>query len=316
MAPEDPVAAGWGAGGARTDNVCRARTAPPQAAPAPPVAPVGVPQAPVAKTPEALPVGMQHAHVAPVQPPPARVAKTKAAPVRHTPTGQPPAYAVPLQPPEAALGPHVTAGGVPPANATSVPPALPVAGASSGGNEGTSSASGTSAPSSAGGDVARARYAGATPASRSTSGVGGVGAPHANGAAATAQRAGAAPACGTGKLVAPEGVPPAQAAFMPPALPTGAPPTPEDPVPCVAPMGMQQVHAPGRPARAHTASPTLAAHRETPQMQVLPAVARVPFVNRPFASEIHGTVNFTQFCCVLLLTWCYRVLLSCYLRPK
>ena len=42
----------------------------------------------------------------------------------------------------------------------------------------------------------------------------------------------------------------------------------------------------------------------------------VPFVNRPFESEIHGTVNFTQFCCVLLVTWFYRVLLSCYLRPK
>ena len=39
-------------------------------------------------------------------------------------------------------------------------------------------------------------------------------------------------------------------------------------------------------------------------------------MNRPFESEIHGTVNFTQFCCVLLVTWCYRVLLSCYLRPK
>ena len=25
----------------------------------------------------------------------------------------------------------------------------------------------------------------------------------------------------------------------------------------------------------------------------------VPFVNRPFESEIHGTVNFTHFCCVL-----------------
>ena len=42
----------------------------------------------------------------------------------------------------------------------------------------------------------------------------------------------------------------------------------------------------------------------------------VPFVNRPFESEIHCAVNFTQFCCVLLVTWCYRVLLSCYLRPK
>ena len=42
----------------------------------------------------------------------------------------------------------------------------------------------------------------------------------------------------------------------------------------------------------------------------------VPSVTRPFESEIHGTVNFTQFCCVLLVTWCYRVLLSCYLPPK
>ena len=42
----------------------------------------------------------------------------------------------------------------------------------------------------------------------------------------------------------------------------------------------------------------------------------VPFVNRSFQSEINGTVNFTHFCCVLLLTWCDRVLLSCYLRPK
>ena len=42
----------------------------------------------------------------------------------------------------------------------------------------------------------------------------------------------------------------------------------------------------------------------------------VPFVNRLFESEIHGTVNFTYFCCVLLVTWCHRVLLSCYLRPK
>ena len=42
----------------------------------------------------------------------------------------------------------------------------------------------------------------------------------------------------------------------------------------------------------------------------------VPFLNRPFESEIHGTVIFTQFCCVLLVTWCYRVFLSCYLPPK
>ena len=46
------------------------------------------------------------------------------------------------------------------------------------------------------------------------------------------------------------------------------------------------------------------------------ALVLVPFVNRPFESEIHGTVNFTQFGCVLLVTWCYRVLLSCYLRRK
>ena len=50
--------------------------------------------------------------------------------------------------------------------------------------------------------------------------------------------------------------------------------------------------------------------------KVIVASRCVPFVNRPFESEIHGTVNFTQFCCVLLVTWCYRVLLPCYLRPK
>ena len=44
--------------------------------------------------------------------------------------------------------------------------------------------------------------------------------------------------------------------------------------------------------------------------------SHVPFVNRPFESEIHGTVNFTYFCCFLLVTSCHRVLLSCYLRPK
>ena len=54
-------------------------------------------------------------------------------------------------------------------------------------------------------------------------------------------------------------------------------------------------------------------HRKKGVLQPLPYV---PFVNRPFESEIRGTVNFTQFCCVLLVTWCYRVLLSCYLRPK
>ena len=45
-------------------------------------------------------------------------------------------------------------------------------------------------------------------------------------------------------------------------------------------------------------------------------IDNVPFVNPPFESEIHGTVNFTYFCCVLLVTWCHRVLWSGYLRPK
>ena len=48
-----------------------------------------------------------------------------------------------------------------------------------------------------------------------------------------------------------------------------------------------------------------------------PAIdTNVPFVNRPFESEIHGTVNLTYFCCVLLVTWCHCVRFSCYLRPK
>ena len=42
----------------------------------------------------------------------------------------------------------------------------------------------------------------------------------------------------------------------------------------------------------------------------------VPFVNRTFESEIQGTMNFTTFCCVLLVTWCHRVRFSSYLRPK
>ena len=58
---------------------------------------------------------------------------------------------------------------------------------------------------------------------------------------------------------------------------------------------------------------TLTAHILNEAQKVF---VRVPFVNRPFESEIHGTVNFTQISCVLLVTWCYRVLLSCYLRPK
>ena len=47
-----------------------------------------------------------------------------------------------------------------------------------------------------------------------------------------------------------------------------------------------------------------------------PGGPSVPFVNRPFESEIHGTANFTNFCCVLLVTWCHRVRFLCYLRPK
>ena len=42
----------------------------------------------------------------------------------------------------------------------------------------------------------------------------------------------------------------------------------------------------------------------------------LPFVNLPFEWDIHGTVNFTTFCCVLRVTWCHRVRFSCYLRPK
>ena len=63
----------------------------------------------------------------------------------------------------------------------------------------------------------------------------------------------------------------------------------------------------------HKASSPSSGGRENPSRA---RTACVPFVNRPFDSEIHGIVNFTQFCCVLLVTWCYRVLLSCYLRPK
>ena len=40
----------------------------------------------------------------------------------------------------------------------------------------------------------------------------------------------------------------------------------------------------------------------------------VPFVNRPFESEIHGTVNFTNFCFVLLATWRHRLRFLCHLR--
>ena len=43
--------------------------------------------------------------------------------------------------------------------------------------------------------------------------------------------------------------------------------------------------------------------------------SHVPFVNRPFESEIHGPVNFRTFCCVLLVTRCHRVRFSCYVHP-
>ena len=42
----------------------------------------------------------------------------------------------------------------------------------------------------------------------------------------------------------------------------------------------------------------------------------VPFVNRPFESEIHGTVNFTNFCFVLLVTWRHRLRFLCHLRQN
>ena len=42
----------------------------------------------------------------------------------------------------------------------------------------------------------------------------------------------------------------------------------------------------------------------------------VPFVNRPFESEIHGTVNFTNFCFVLLVTWRHRLCFLCHLRQN
>ena len=39
-----------------------------------------------------------------------------------------------------------------------------------------------------------------------------------------------------------------------------------------------------------------------PHPGTFPGRSHVPFVNRPFESEINGTVNFTQFGCVLLVT--------------
>ena len=72
--------------------------------------------------------------------------------------------------------------------------------------------------------------------------------------------------------------------------------------------------------RRNTLKKDIASHTGPPSRErnthSNPAIENVPFVNRPFESEIHGTVNFTYFCCFLLVTWCYCVLLSCYLRPK
>ena len=42
----------------------------------------------------------------------------------------------------------------------------------------------------------------------------------------------------------------------------------------------------------------------------------VPFVNRPFESEIHGTVNFTNFWLVLLVTWRHRLRFLCLFRQN
>ena len=42
----------------------------------------------------------------------------------------------------------------------------------------------------------------------------------------------------------------------------------------------------------------------------------VPFVNRPFESEIHGTVNFTIFCFVLLVTWRHHLHFLWHLRQN
>ena len=40
------------------------------------------------------------------------------------------------------------------------------------------------------------------------------------------------------------------------------------------------------------------------------------FLDRPFEWDIHGTVNSTTFSCVLRVTSCHRLRVSCYLRPK
>ena len=46
------------------------------------------------------------------------------------------------------------------------------------------------------------------------------------------------------------------------------------------------------------------------------SLMHVPFVNRPFESEIHGTVNFTNCCFVLLVTWRHRLRFLCHLHQN
>ena len=105
-----------------------------------------------------------------------------------------------------------------------------------------------------------------------------------------------------------------------PAPAPAAPPNPEvQPVVDAHIANVGSEHFPGGyfPIPYTLTSPDAESFPQLPPLrEPLEAALFVPFVNRPFESEIHGTVNFTQFCCVLLVTWCYRVLLSCYLRPK
>ena len=86
----------------------------------------------------------------------------------------------------------------------------------------------------------------------------------------------------------------------------------------VAPLIAVHIVAPGRQFEKQGRKPgSLFVKAEArANCYVVMGMLRVPFVNRPFESEIHGTVNFTYFCCFLLVTWCHCVLLSCYLRPK
>ena len=57
--------------------------------------------------------------------------------------------------------------------------------------------------------------------------------------------------------------------------------------------------------------------------EILPSTIRcflpgscVPFVKRPFEWEIRGSVNLTNFCFVLLVTWRHRLRFSCHLRQN